>query len=168
MPFARALANAGGGNVVSQPRAAWQDNLEPVFARQSLSTWLWLLALLLLPVDIGVRRLIVSRRDLAAIRLAFLGIRRPTPGGAPAVAPLDTLRRQRTARSAGPARQVSPAPSMTASAQVRSETARVRVPTPKPPSKPAGQVTARPEPAASEPGAAGTTSQLLAAKRRRK
>jgi len=168
MPFARALANAGGGSVVSQPSAAWQDNLDPVFARQSLSTWLWLLALLLLPVDIGVRRLIVSRRDLTAIRLAFLGMRRPTAGGAPAVAPLHALRRQRTARSTEPARKVSPAPSVTAAAQLRSEGARVRVPTPKPPPTPSSQVPARPEPAASEQSAAGTTSQLLAAKRRRK
>jgi len=119
-------------------------------------------------VDIGVRRLIVSRHDLAAIRLAFLGIRRPTAGGAPAIAPLDMLRRQRTARSTEPARKVSAAPSVTAAAQVRSEAARVRVPVPKPTSTPSGQVPVRAEPVASEQDSAGTTSQLLAAKRRRK
>jgi hypothetical protein len=110
-PFLRALAAAGGGSVISEPQAAWLDNLAPVFAQASLTEGLWLLALLLLPVDIGIRRLVVSRRDLATIWAALPF--RPGAGrraeAAPAVAPLGTLRARRAQRSSGEHQPVLPA-----------------------------------------------------------
>lgn len=96
MPFIQALASAGGGSVVTKPSSVWQGNLASVSARQSLSIWLWLLALLLLPIDVAVRRLIVGRRDLQNILRAVPGFARPAPSLVPAVAPLGTIRQQRS------------------------------------------------------------------------
>ncbi|HLJ67399.1 MAG TPA: VWA domain-containing protein, partial [Chloroflexota bacterium] len=196
LPFIRALASAGGGSVVSGPDSAWQDNLASVNARQSLAAWLWLLALLLLPIDIGIRRLVVTRADLAAIRDAIAGFRRPSLSGAPLFAPLGTLLRQRAER----AQSIRERPaSSTVRPSLRPATAspqkappngpgRPKVPkqaarsTPasSAPNTPATTAPAKPASAAptapartapatrsAEPEPASTASRLLAAKRRR-
>jgi hypothetical protein len=109
MAFLKALAAAGGGSVITRSQDAWLDNLSPVLAQQSLASWLLLLALLLLPFDIGVRRLVVSRRELATIlaalpwpRAALLagrsGARSSDASAPPAVAPLGALRARRAQR----------------------------------------------------------------------
>ncbi|HEV3312080.1 MAG TPA: VWA domain-containing protein [Chloroflexota bacterium] len=100
-PFIQSLAAAGGGSVVTKPSSVWQGNLASVSARQSLSIWLWLLALLLLPIDVAVRRLIVGRRDLQNILRAVPGFARPAPSLVPAVAPLGTIRQQRSSGGIG-------------------------------------------------------------------
>jgi hypothetical protein len=100
MPFLRQLAAAGGGSVISGPQDAWLNNLPSVLAQYDLTTWLLLLAVFLLPVDVGVRRLVVSRRELVAI-LNALPFRRPAePPPEPAVAPLSALRARRARRVA--------------------------------------------------------------------
>ncbi len=95
MPFLRTLAAAGGGSIVTTPLAAWQNNLSTVFDQSSLTWLLWLLALLLLPIDIGVRRLVVDRRDLAVVWAALPLHRRRSAAAEPVVPTLDALRTRR-------------------------------------------------------------------------
>jgi uncharacterized membrane protein len=66
--FLSELARAGGGSIISNPTAAWRGNLAPVYDRRSLADLLWLLAALLLPFDVAVRRLVIRRRDVDALR----------------------------------------------------------------------------------------------------
>jgi Ca-activated chloride channel homolog len=61
MPFLQAVASAGGGSIVERPKQMWADNLTAVYDQRSLSNYLWLVALFLLPVDIAVRRLFFGR-----------------------------------------------------------------------------------------------------------
>lgn len=95
VPFLRTLAVAGGGSIVTTPLAAWQNNLSTVFDQSSLTTVLWLLALLLLPIDIGVRRLVVDRRDVAVVWAALPLRRRRIAEAEPVVPTLDALRSRR-------------------------------------------------------------------------
>ena len=60
-PFIQSLAEAGGGSVVSDPAAIWRSALPPVYDARSLADLFWLLALLLLPVDVASRRLVIRR-----------------------------------------------------------------------------------------------------------
>jgi hypothetical protein len=96
--FLRQLAAAGGGGVISRPQDAWSDNLPSVLAAYDLRAWLLLLALLLLPIDIGVRRLVVSREELAALVAALPWRRPPTPAPEAAVATLAAVRARRARR----------------------------------------------------------------------
>jgi hypothetical protein len=77
MAMLRAIAQAGGGAVLSSPRQIWSTAAPVVYDEMPLSQQLWLLALLLLPVDIAVRRLVVSRCDLAALRSTIGRMRGP-------------------------------------------------------------------------------------------
>ncbi len=74
--FLRALARAGGGSVLSAPADAWNNDVPAVYDQQSLRLALWLLAALLFPVDIAIRRLVVTSRDLRRLRDAILPLRR--------------------------------------------------------------------------------------------
>lgn len=161
--FLRALAAAGGGSLITQPGAAWLDNLAGAYAQRSLSTWLWLLALLLLPVDIGVRRLVVSRRDLAGIRAALFARRVAGPAVEPAVAPLRAVRARRAER---PGRLSTPSRTAPVPDEPRAADGAAGVPTSR-----KEQATSVPPP--EKAAAAGaqedtTTGRLLAAKRRAK
>jgi uncharacterized membrane protein/Mg-chelatase subunit ChlD len=101
MAFLQQLAAAGGGTVISRPQDAWANNLSSVLAEYDLTGWLLLLAILLLPIDIGVRRLVVSRRELATILEALPRRKRAAPAAAePALAPLGALRARRAQRTA--------------------------------------------------------------------
>jgi hypothetical protein len=98
MAFLQALAADGGGSLITRPQDAWLDNLSPVLAQESLTAWLLLLALLLLPLDIGVRRLVLTRSELSALlaRLPFRG--RASSRDEPVVASLGALRARRAQR----------------------------------------------------------------------
>lgn len=158
------LARITGGDIIGQPPAAFEHNLRAQRIASPLWPYLLLLAVILLPFDIGVRRLAISRDDLrrAAARLGgYLDrLRRPAPDPA-AVEAMSRLRqaKQRAAApradsSAPPIEQVAPAGLRTPSAPAERA--------PLPPPKPA----AAPPP----PPAEGrtTASALLAKKRSRK
>ena len=100
MTFLQSLAAAGGGSVITRAQDAWLSNLPSVLAQYDLTSWLLLLAVLLLPVDVAVRRLVVSRRELAAIAAALPFRHTASPAGEPAVAPLSALRARRAQRVA--------------------------------------------------------------------
>jgi hypothetical protein len=82
--------------VTARPADAWLSNLPAVTDQRNLAPWLALLALLLIPLDVGVRRLIVTRSDLSAILAALPWRQRPVTTGEPAVAPLGAIRSRRS------------------------------------------------------------------------
>jgi hypothetical protein len=57
------LAQAGGGVMETNPAQAFGGNRPSVYSAVDLSQWLLLLAMLLFPVDVGVRRLALDRSD---------------------------------------------------------------------------------------------------------
>ena len=63
------LARNTGGSQLAQPADAFAHNLAPVYSAREIALPLLLLALLLLPLDIGVRRLILRRGDFGAARI---------------------------------------------------------------------------------------------------
>jgi hypothetical protein len=85
-----ALARDTGGSALAQPADAFAHTLAPVYSAREIALPLLLLALLLLPIDIGLRRLMLRREDFEAA-MAWLRMARlaPRPGqahqhGAPA------------------------------------------------------------------------------------
>ena len=68
LPFLREVASAGGGVVLASARAALSQPVPPVSVTQSLAEWLLVLAAILLPVDVALRRLVIGRQRAAAKR----------------------------------------------------------------------------------------------------
>jgi uncharacterized membrane protein len=66
----------GGRDMSEDPALPFVHNLVARNAFTPLWPWLLLLALLLLPVDIAVRRLIITASDLRRLRTALFGVRR--------------------------------------------------------------------------------------------
>ena len=150
-----ALRSATGGDVVDDAADAWRHDLGTTTAATDLLPWLLLLALLLWPVDVAVRRVSVSRSDLALAR-AWTAARWRARRG-PARRPEQVGEMLAAARRAGGAearaalRRERPAPQATTSQ-----------PTPT-----AETVPQAPEPAAPEPpSSADTLARLREAKQR--
>jgi uncharacterized membrane protein len=108
--FLRALAAAGDGSVITNPQDAWRSNLQSVLAEYDPTLWLLLLALLLLPIDVGVRRLIVTRRELATIAAALPFVRTASATREPAVPLMSALRERRAQRDAPASHSTPDAP----------------------------------------------------------
>lgn len=155
-PFLRSLAVAGGGSVIANPQDAWRSNLQSVLAEDDLSLWLLLLAVLLLPIDVGVRRLIVTRRELATILAALPLRRRASAAREPAVPLVGALRERRAQRDS-----LAPHPT-------RSESPGIRLPrTMAPSSGLRPPATRSPSSADEEPEEESVASRLLAARRKK-
>jgi uncharacterized membrane protein len=69
-----ALRNATGGRQLQAPAEAWRHDLRASAAATDLWPLLLLIALLLWPIDVALRRVSVTRRELVAAR-AWLGAR---------------------------------------------------------------------------------------------
>jgi Mg-chelatase subunit ChlD len=101
-----ALAQASGGTRLAQPTDAFAHTLAVVRRAQEIALPLLLLALLLLPLDIALRRLMLRRGDVAAAGARLRGS--PAPAAAAVLPQIDELRRakaraaQRTTREAPP------------------------------------------------------------------
>ena len=79
-----AIAGVTGGSIIDNPQTILAHNLPVEAAAQPLAAWLLLAATLLLPFDIAVRRLVITRGDAAKLA-AWAGVgRRPEPVRAPA------------------------------------------------------------------------------------
>ncbi|MCB9453151.1 MAG: VWA domain-containing protein [Anaerolineaceae bacterium] len=63
----------GGGDLTDAAAGVFAHNLGAQMATTPIWPWLLLVALLLLPFDIAVRRLIITRSDLIRLRVALLG-----------------------------------------------------------------------------------------------
>lgn len=132
----------------NRPADAFTHTLPKAKVQTPLWPWLTLLALFLLPLDVAVRRLVIGRRELAAIRAALTGKR-------VSIAP------------------VAPTRVTSLRDQLSRTTRRERHPQPRasPPSSPADPPTQRAPPEPAQPAAPARASpaargDLLAAKRR--
>jgi hypothetical protein len=84
------LMQLTGGNTLAEPGMAFAGNLPPVTRAQEVALPLLLLALLLLPFDIAVRRVLLHRRDVADVR-AWLQRSRLNPRAAPAASTSESM-----------------------------------------------------------------------------
>lgn len=64
------VASLTGGREIAEPREVWANNMPAVLSNLPLSWPLMLLALLLLPLEVAVRRLKFTRQPAPAVRLA--------------------------------------------------------------------------------------------------
>lgn len=152
------VAGLTGGGIVQDPANIFAHNLLVEQATQPIWHWLLLATILLLPFDIAVRRLVLTRSDVARLA-AWLGIGRRreapvVPGTSRVGALLDVkeraakaARQPSTARSVTPVRPAEQAPEQPA-------------PAPRPEPRP------QPRPPAAA-GSGSTAASLLASKRRR-
>lgn len=169
-------AITGGENVTGEYAKVFEHNLPPPpGAAQPAWPWLLLVATLLLPLDISVRRIVISRLDVQrgwARLMAFLhlGVPQPVPATPQRAEQLSTLFKAK--ERAGDAAPRNPAPLQTPMPPPEVKPAPpVATPsvTPKPPISSAnvpGKPTATNAPA-STPAASSTTSALLAKKKAR-
>lgn len=85
VPLLEALAEIGNGrNLAGDVAAVFEHNLPSESATRPIWPWLTLLAVVLLPVDVAVRRLVVSRSDLERAWAAIAGRWRLRRAEAPA------------------------------------------------------------------------------------
>lgn len=103
-----AIAHAGGGTLVTDLSRLYALPVPPAQAAQSLDELLLVLAILLFPIDVALRRLILSVEDVPAWKAAF----KRAPGRAvPAEATLSRLRqRVSDVRSTRAAKSQPPSP----------------------------------------------------------
>ena len=173
------VAQAGGGAVTTNPADAFGGNRPVLYKPTDLSQWLLALALILIPIDVGVRRLAIEKSDLQRAwewLRRRLGRRqaRTLEAATPELGRLMTAKKSARRVSGAtqvtlrdrPAREASPPPSdgtihtarepavSAASAQPRRET-----PAPEP-------VEREPAPVALDAAEEGGMSRLMAAKRR--
>ena len=67
----RAIAHAGGGTLITDPSQVFNVPVPPAQAAQALDEMLLVLAVLLFPVDVALRRLILRVEDVPAWKAAF-------------------------------------------------------------------------------------------------
>jgi uncharacterized membrane protein len=67
----RAIAHAGGGSLITDPSQIYNVPVPPAQAAQTLDELLLVLAILLFPVDVALRRLILRVEDVPAWKAAF-------------------------------------------------------------------------------------------------
>ena len=98
------IAAETGGRVLETPAAAFEHNLAAVRRAQEISLPLMLLAALLLPLDIAVRRLGLRRRDFVEARAwaaAHVSVRSAVPAApSPVLGDLQRAKARATARGA--------------------------------------------------------------------
>jgi Ca-activated chloride channel family protein len=162
------LAGLTGGGIISNPAAAFAHNLRADRVSQPVWHWLLLAAVLLLPFDIAVRRLIITREDLSRL-MAWI-----RPGKARQPAPVETGSSRVGALLAAKERAGLPSASQ-APPQARAgfDEARPTAARPEPESGvPPVERREEPEPRPQEPDSPDsdepTTARLLARKRARR
>jgi Mg-chelatase subunit ChlD len=105
-------ASAGQGRELEMEQTAtvWRHDIPASAFPTPIWPWLLVLALLLVPVDIGIRRVALARSDLARAREWIkrgLGLRAPVPEALPGLAELRAAKERTGARTER--RRVSPA-----------------------------------------------------------
>lgn len=185
----REVAGSGGGRYAITPAGAFDPDLPSGRRRVEVTSWLVLLAALLFPVDVALRRVIITREEIAAAKAWRPGWWRGSPsatGPAPAreSTHLDRLLKTkkgppdaRPEAAPDPATQPEPAADGaggTEAAGAERAASRKTAPPPKsgpaPPAEPAGPEESGPRPEPAPPpatGEEGTThvSRLLKRKR---
>ena len=175
-PLLAALRAATGGREITLPADPWRHDLKLTSSYTELWPWLLVLALLLWPFDIALRRVSIGRRELADARVAIGRRWRSRRAAAPRTAAAEGMLASRERAAGGVARAAllrrpdSAAPGATGSApsgpaSPATAPARVRD------IRPAGTSTPSAEkptaaPAAAEPEPMDTLARLREAKRR--
>jgi hypothetical protein len=95
----RQMASAGGGAVLTSARQALSEPVPPVNVAQSLAEWLLALAVVLLPLDVALRRLVLARKRPG-----------PAPLEDPSVPPARNAGAARAAPPNGPANEEAEQP----------------------------------------------------------
>ena len=114
----RAIAHAGGGTLITDPSQVYSVPVPPAQAAQALDELLLVLAILLFPVDVAIRRLLLRVEDVPEWKAAF----KRAPARAIAaeatvtrlkerVADVRTARAAKTAARPGPAKDRGEKPS---------------------------------------------------------
>jgi hypothetical protein len=85
-PFLIALRTATGGSEIVTPADPWEHDLRTTASSVDLWPFLLVLALLLWPLDIALRRVSVGRREFAAAGAWVRGLGRRRPATAPRTA----------------------------------------------------------------------------------
>jgi len=163
------LAELGGGAVLDVPTAALSHDLKGVGVRQDLWPYLLGLAALLLPIDVGVRRLALGRRDLQRAG-AWLAARLPRRRPRPAVQRLSPVARLFQAKSRAGERALAGRDlSEAAPAEPEAAPPPGEPPTPQPLAAPSAAPRERVEEEAKEAAEGGTLAgRLLKRKQERK
>lgn len=165
------LASLTGGGVLENAEDAFERNLGTQFDTRPLWPWLLLAAVLLLPFDIAVRRLVISRRDvqqgIKLVQERVLGLA-PRPAAKPSEATSRLMQAKRRAGTGSSGGEEGPPPPVVVVRPGEGEPR--RAPTlPSRPVPPADRTAAPPTPTPAPPPATGgsTASSLLAKKRAR-
>ncbi len=119
------MANLTGGQALGdEPELVFSHNIESRDVSTPIWPWLLLAAVMILPFDIAVRRLIITRSDLA--RLQAWMTRRRDEANVSMSERISSLRaaRERARKSTGYSESGAPAPSSTVGALRRSKSAR--------------------------------------------
>lgn len=155
------LARITGGSALSDPVAAFLHNLPAADSAREIWRALLLIAALLFPLDVAVRRVMINRRDLQTART---WVTERLPGRrsaerareAPILGQLfsarERARRRTTSRPAEPSRETQAAPSPT--------------PAPRTPAEPPAQPTGPGEPSKPAPAQEESLARLREAKKR--
>jgi uncharacterized membrane protein/Mg-chelatase subunit ChlD len=103
-PLLAALRAATGGGVIALPTDPWRHDLRVTSSFTELWPWLLILALLLWPLDIALRRVSIGRRELADARAAVGRRWRSRRAAAPRTAAAEGMLAARERAAGGAAR----------------------------------------------------------------
>lgn len=168
--YLRFIAGLTGGDIIEEPSEAFVHNLSFDRARQPLWPFLLLFATILLPFDIAVRRLVLTRADLARVRnRLFPGRPEPVAPRQSQVGSLFEAKERAERRTAA-----GDLPNLGSSREPSAPPVASQPSAPKPvasqqPARPAAKPAAKPKATPTKPAAAtgSTASSLLARKRAR-
>lgn len=171
------LAQTGSGSVLTRPDQVFRANRPVLYTPSDLLEWLLLIAMLLLPVDVAVRRIALEREDLArawswvAARLPFARVHiRRGARAKPATPELGRLMKAKRRSAPKPTQPAATASKPdTSSAATPGIPAPVIQPSPVQAQKaelPAAEAPEQAETASSPASSHDAMSRLLAAKRR--
>jgi len=103
-PFLAALRAATGGTEIVLPADPWRHDLKTTSSFTELWPWLLVLALLLWPFDIALRRVSIGRRELADVRASVSRRWRSRRAAAPRTAAAEGMLAARERAAGGTAR----------------------------------------------------------------
>jgi len=148
----------------------WTHDIEADAFPTPIWPWLLVLAILLVPIDVGVRRVALTRADLRRARVWVarrVGLARPEPEAVPGLAELLAAKERSERRAERPARMTPEPPPMMASSAagpaasgVAPAAATAPGPTPQSGAAPRPAPVPRPADVAADPAAATTTESL--------
>jgi uncharacterized membrane protein len=119
----RAWADAGRGRALElnptedQPPSVWDHDIQASAFPTPIWAWLLLIAMVVVPIDVGVRRVALSGADLRRARSWLarrVGLSQPAPEAVPGLAELRAAKERSARRSARVAEADAPAPAAAA------------------------------------------------------